>query len=87
MARTSHFKRTFHEICRNCHGTGKVAVPNGAKQIIITCPVCNGRGMVKKTAEGDITIEPFTPEQFRQKSWHELSQLESGIVDQQTRYP
>ena len=39
------------------------------------------------TAEGDITIEPFTPEQFRQKSWHELSQLESGIVDQQTRYP
>ena len=51
------------------------------------CPVCNGRGMVKKTAEGDITIEPFTPEQFRQKSWHELSQLESGIVDQQTRYP
>ena len=48
MARTSHFKRTFHEICRNCHGTGKVAVPNGAKQIVITCPVCNGRGMVKK---------------------------------------
>ena len=82
MARTTHFKRTFHEICRNCRGTGKVAFPTGLRNIVITCPVCNGQGMVKKTAEGDILIEPYTPEQYRQKGWHELSELEIGAVNE-----
>ena len=87
MAQIHHFMRVVREICRNCHGSGQVAVQDGHRLVTITCPVCQGHGMVQKTNEGDITVEPYDPGNYRQKNWQELSEQESQAVDAQTCYP
>lgn len=87
MAQIHHFKRVVKEICRNCHGTGQVAVQDGHRLVRIKCPICAGYGMVQKTNEGDITIEPYNPGEYRKKSWQELNELESDSVDSQVCYP
>ena len=40
------------ELCRNCHGLGRVMGVKG-------CPVCEGNGVVKKTVRIAVSIEPF----------------------------
>ena len=47
------FETTRLEVCRNCHGTGKVY---GFLELT-TCPVCDGRRVVKKTVKGVLTVE------------------------------
>lgn len=49
------------ELCRNCHGEGVVEVdPITALSTPERCPVCQGSGLIKKTKDITITIEPYT---------------------------
>ena len=41
------------EICRNCKGFGYTEKDNKRN----TCPICLGKGHIKKTIEGIVTIE------------------------------
>ena len=42
------------DVCRNCGGLGTAQDEAGYST---TCPVCNGKGRVRRTAEGVLTIE------------------------------
>lgn len=53
MSKLVEVKRNALEVCRNCKGKGSV---DGVR-----CELCLGSGMVKKTWEINITIEPYDP--------------------------
>lgn len=43
------YRNSRIDVCRNCQGEG--ITQDGI------CPVCNGKGRVRRTAEGVLTIE------------------------------
>lgn len=53
MSKLVEVKRDALEVCRNCLGKGSV---DGER-----CKICLGSGMVKKTWDVKITIEPYDP--------------------------
>jgi len=65
------FENVRVEICRNCRGAGVVFSvapdyntddPSIVVSVVgkpIRCPVCEGTGRVRRTARGEITIEPY----------------------------
>lgn len=44
------------DICRNCGGMGEVS-GDPDRPFPKTCPVCDGKGRVRRTTEGVLTIE------------------------------
>ena len=52
------FTTSRMEVCRNCHGTGEVEEFLGR----VTCPVCDGRRVVRKTVKGVLTVESISSE-------------------------
>ena len=42
------------DVCRNCGGIGTLHNETGYS---VTCPVCDGKGRVRRTTEGVLTIE------------------------------
>lgn len=57
--RETRFKNETIRECTECGGTGKVIAQEGWSEI---CPVCEGTGMVKRTAEGTVRYESYRPE-------------------------
>jgi DnaJ-class molecular chaperone len=65
--KTRNYNKEFVELCRNCKGSGvEYPVPefhaHGREKEVQphACPVCGGRGRVRKRVEVEVTIEPFT---------------------------
>lgn len=68
--RSYDFKKV--DVCRNCHGRGRVIEHAPAKPSLrfnpeqvdtfneIECEVCEGTGRIVKTTHVDITIESYT---------------------------
>lgn len=53
--KTQEFESTRVEICRNCKGTGQVIDEYTGR--LETCSVCDGKGRIKKTTKGVLTVE------------------------------
>ncbi len=63
--KVSEFGSTRVEICRNCKGSGWVAVKPSIEtsfKVESTCPVCDGKGRIRKTIKGTVTVDNLVEE-------------------------
>lgn len=52
MKKEKNYNYDKVELCRNCHGLGRMMDVN-------KCPVCDGKGLIKKVVAITVSIEPF----------------------------
>lgn len=55
MAKKKEYNYDRIELCRNCHGLGRMMGVN-------KCAVCDGKGLIKKVVAITVSIEPFDVE-------------------------
>ncbi|MBQ0128822.1 MAG: hypothetical protein KBT57_03195 [bacterium] len=55
MTKKKEYRYDRIELCRNCHGIGRMMGQT-------MCPVCDGKGLIKKAVEIAICIEPYDVE-------------------------
>lgn len=55
MKKEKNYNYDKVELCRNCHGLGRIMGVN-------KCPVCDGKGLIKKVVAITVSIEPFDVE-------------------------
>lgn len=55
------------DVCRNCRGGGTAINTDQEALEFITCPVCEGSGMVQVTKEVYATVVPYVKTQINNK--------------------